>query len=79
MQSCVEVKPEVHDAYFEEIHKRQANTIFMNHNCGLANSYYFDIHGDAPMLRPSTTWEAMWRGRTFSMNNYAYTRVKVMA
>ena len=77
--TCVEVKPEVHQEYFEEIHKRQANTIFMNHNCGTANSYYFDVHGDAPMLRPSTTWEAAWRSRTFSLNNYSYTKAKVMA
>ncbi|MBV1883855.1 MAG: NAD(P)/FAD-dependent oxidoreductase [Pseudomonadales bacterium] len=72
--TCVEVKQGVHDAYFADIQKRQQNTIFLNHNCGLANSYYFDKHGDAPMLRPSTSLESLWRAKHFSLDNYRYTR-----
>ncbi len=72
--TCVEIREDVHDAYFEDILKRQQNTIFLNHNCGTANSYYFDQHGDAPMLRPSTSVESLWRAKHFPMNNYLFTR-----
>ena len=52
--------------------KRQQNTIFFNNNCGTANSYYFDSHGDAPFLRPSTALEAWWRSRHFDLDDYSY-------
>jgi hypothetical protein len=47
--TCVEIRRDVHDRYFEDIQRRQQNTVFLNHNCGDSNSYYFDRHGDAPM------------------------------
>lgn len=77
--TCVEIKKEVHDEYFEDIQRRQQGTIFFNHNCSLANSYYFDVHGDAPMLRPSTSMEALWQAKHFPLTNYSYSKVKVTA
>jgi len=74
--TCVEVRQDVHDKFFKDTLKRQQNTIFMNHNCGLANSYYFDVHGDAPMLRPSTSIESLWRAKHFPLDNYRYTSVQ---
>jgi len=74
--TCVEIKQHIHDAYFEDIQKRQKNTVFFNNNCGASNSYYFDIHGDAPMLRPSTSVESLWRARHFPLNNYRYSTAR---
>ncbi len=72
----VEVRKEVHDRYFADIQSRQKNTVFLNHNCALSNSYYFDRHGDAPMLRPSTSVEMLWRAKHLPMDNYAFSRVR---
>lgn len=72
--TSVEIKQSVHDAYFKDIQKRQQNTVFFNTNCGASNSYYFDKHGDAPMLRPSTSIESLWRAKHFPLDNYIYTR-----
>jgi len=72
--TAVEVRKSVHDAYFANILERQKNTVFLNHNCGGSNSYYFDKHGDAPMLRPSTSVEMLWRAKHLPMSNYAFSK-----
>jgi acyl-CoA synthetase (AMP-forming)/AMP-acid ligase II len=40
--TLVEVRQDVHDRYFVDIQRRQQGTVFLNHNCGASNSYYFD-------------------------------------
>lgn len=75
--TSVEVRKSVHDAYFADILERQKNTVFMNHNCSGSNSYYFDKHGDAPMLRPSTSVEMLWRAKHLPMSNYTFDKCRV--
>lgn len=72
----VEIRQTVHDRYFLSIQQRQQNTVFLNHNCALSNSYYFDHHGDAPMLRPSTSVEMLWRAKHLPMDNYLFLKSK---
>lgn len=73
--TCVEIRQEVHDRYFEDIQKRLTGTVFFNNNCGLANSYYFDKHGDAPMVRPSTSVEMLFRANFLPMKHYRFQRL----
>ena len=75
----VEIRQDVHDRYFADIQDRQKNTVFLNHNCALSNSYYFDRHGDAPMLRPSTSVEMLWRAKHLPMDNYVFSRIRKRA
>lgn len=70
----VEVRKEAHDAYFEDILRRQKDTVFFNNNCGSANSYYFDKHGDAPFLRPSGGLEMWWHSRHFPLKDYRFKK-----
>lgn len=70
--TCVEVRQDVHDHYFQNIQRRQQGTVFLNHNCAASNSYYFDRHGDAPMLRPSTSFEMLWRAKYLPMKHYRF-------
>ncbi|MGH8693166.1 MAG: flavin-containing monooxygenase [Burkholderiales bacterium] len=70
----VEVRQEAHDAYFADILRRQKNTVFFNNRCTLANSYYFDRHGDAPFLRPASGIEIWWRSRHFPLKHYRFER-----
>lgn len=62
-----------HDRSFERTLKRQQSTVFLNNNCGSAHSYYFDEHGDAPFIRPSSTYEASWRAKHFDLDDYEFT------
>ncbi|WP_238847506.1 flavin-containing monooxygenase [Nocardia arthritidis] len=70
----VEIRPEAHRRYFEYVQRRQPNTVFYNNNCAAANSYYFDKHGDAPILRPSSAVESWWDSRTFRLSDYEFRR-----
>ncbi|KRV48157.1 monooxygenase [Wenjunlia vitaminophila] len=66
------VRPEKHDRSFRKMLRRQRNTIFANERCRGSNSYYFDGRGDAPAVRPATTYEAAWRARHFDLDDYRY-------
>lgn len=73
--TCVEISQKAHDNFFQMTLQRQKNTVFFNNNCSGANSYYFDQHGDAPFLRPASSYEMLWRSKHFPMRHYEFTRV----
>lgn len=54
------------------VEKQMANTVFVNGKCGSSNSYYFDRHGDTPLIRPVTYIEMWWKSRTFPMEHYIF-------
>lgn len=72
------VRPEKHDRSFRQVLRRQRNTVFFNNNCDGSNSYYFDDKGDAPAVRPATTYEAVWRSRHFDLDDYVYRNVSAI-
>jgi cation diffusion facilitator CzcD-associated flavoprotein CzcO len=74
--TCAEIRRDPHDRFFEDILRRQQNTIFFNNGCGTANSYYFDAHGDAPFLRPSLALEVWWRARHFPLDDYRFEAIE---
>jgi cation diffusion facilitator CzcD-associated flavoprotein CzcO len=57
------------------ITERMAGALFFHRDCGGANSYYIDHHGDAPSLRPTSTKQAVRASRTFPLDDYAYARL----
>ena len=62
-----------HDAFFRDILRRQQSSLLYNNNCANANSYYFDHHGDAPFMRPSSGLELWWRSRHFDLDHYRFS------
>jgi len=68
----VEVTEEANARYFTECMRKRHTQIFWQDSCSLANSYYFDSHGDVP-LRRATTLETIWRSRRFPLSDYAFT------
>jgi cation diffusion facilitator CzcD-associated flavoprotein CzcO len=69
----LEVKGEPHERYFKLMQHRVQSTVFFNNGCAGANSYYFDHHGDAPLLRPGGSLDAWWRARRFNLDDYAFS------
>jgi cyclohexanone monooxygenase len=65
----IEVQREANDRYFAEMLRRRKGQVFWQDSCALANSYYFDRHGDVP-LRASPTLETIWRSRHFPLEDY---------
>jgi cyclohexanone monooxygenase len=68
----VEVTEEANARYFDECMRRRHTQIFWQDSCNLANSYYFDSHGDVP-LRRATTLETIWRSRRFPLEDYQFS------
>ncbi len=73
--TAIEVTPEANARYFERMLGRRGSQIFFQPSCSLANSYYFDSHGDVP-FRASPTLEAAWRSARFDLDDYRFTRVR---
>lgn len=69
--ATVEVTSDANDRYFAEMLRKRGRQIFWQPSCALANSYYFDPHGDVP-LRPSPLIETMWRSRRFPLRDYRF-------
>jgi cation diffusion facilitator CzcD-associated flavoprotein CzcO len=67
----VEVRREANDRYFRSMLARRGNQIVWQDSCRLANSYYFDEHGDSP-FRASPSIETAWRSATFDLDDYRY-------
>ena len=57
---------------------RRDKQVFFSGTCSTANSYYFDVHGDAP-FRPATTPEVAWRSAHFDLDDYHFTKGPVIA
>jgi cation diffusion facilitator CzcD-associated flavoprotein CzcO len=72
--TLVEVTSEANDRYFAEMLRRRGRQVFWQDGCQLANSYYFDAHGDVP-LRPVPTLETLWRSRRFDLGDYRLERL----
>ncbi|MBV9320197.1 MAG: NAD(P)/FAD-dependent oxidoreductase [Mycobacterium sp.] len=71
LATWVEVRPEANERYFRTMLARRHNQIVWQDSCSVANSYYFDRHGDVP-FRPSLTLETMWRSARFDLDDYRF-------
>lgn len=68
----VEVRREANDRYLATMLARRHTQVFWQDSCSLANSYYFDQHGDVP-LRRATTVESAVDSRRFPLSDYEFT------
>jgi cation diffusion facilitator CzcD-associated flavoprotein CzcO len=68
-----EVREKAHREYFEKMQRRMPNTLLFTQDCTKANSYYYDRHGDSPLIRPAPGIEQWWRSRFYDLNDYAYS------
>ncbi|RNL60408.1 NAD(P)/FAD-dependent oxidoreductase [Nocardioides marmoriginsengisoli] len=69
--TAIEVKQEANDRYFASMLARRPRQVFTEESCSVANSYYFDEHGDTP-FRASPTLETMWRAGHFPFEDYDF-------
>jgi cation diffusion facilitator CzcD-associated flavoprotein CzcO len=67
-----EVKAEANAAYMQGMKARLGSSVFVNGNCAPANSYYFNQHGEASLLRPMPTFQALWRAGHYPLEDYCF-------
>jgi cation diffusion facilitator CzcD-associated flavoprotein CzcO len=65
--STIEVRPEAHDAFQEEVQARMAGSVWTDGGC---RSWYLDRHGRNSTLWPDFTWRYALRTRRFDLDNY---------
>jgi len=68
-----EVTEAAKDRYMATMRRRAADTVFSAGNCASANSYYFNQHGEATLLRLSSAWRALRASRRFPIDSYVFS------
>ena len=67
-----EVTEEANAAFLERMTDRIEDSVFVNGSCATSRSYYFNQHGMATLLRPTSTINAFREASKFPLEDYAY-------
>jgi cation diffusion facilitator CzcD-associated flavoprotein CzcO len=67
-----EITEQSNDQFLARMTKQVGDSIFALGQCGTANSYYFNPHGEATLLRPSSTLNALREAANFPIDDYTY-------
>ncbi|HUQ00686.1 MAG TPA: NAD(P)/FAD-dependent oxidoreductase [Aeromicrobium sp.] len=67
-----EIDPLANARFLAEMTDKVGDTVFALGQCATANSYYFNQHGEATLLRPSSTIAAHRRAVSFPVDDYVY-------
>ncbi|SMD25775.1 flavin-containing monooxygenase [Kibdelosporangium aridum] len=68
-----EVTQEANDAFLDRMTEKLGDSVFVLGQCATANSYYFNPHGEATLLRPSSTVNAFREAGSFPPDDYVLT------
>jgi cation diffusion facilitator CzcD-associated flavoprotein CzcO len=67
-----EVTQRANDEFLERMTAKVGNSVFSLGQCATSNSYYFNQHGEATLLRPTSTIAAHRRAIRFPLEDYSY-------
>lgn len=70
--SVFEVTQEANDAFLRRMRDRVSDTVFALGDCAGSRSYYFNQHGEATLLRPTSTLNALREAGRFPLEAYDY-------
>ncbi len=68
-----EVTEEANEQFLARMKHRVEDTVFARGSCAGSNSYYFNQHGEATLLRPTTTTAALREAGRFPLEAYAFS------
>jgi cation diffusion facilitator CzcD-associated flavoprotein CzcO len=69
-----EVKQAANDEFLSRMRAKLTSSVFNVGQCSTANSYYFNQHGEAAILRPTSTVNAFREAERFPLDDYEYSR-----
>ncbi|AIY18277.1 FAD-dependent oxidoreductase [Pimelobacter simplex] len=75
----VEVTEEANDQFLDRMTGLLDNSVFNAGSCSTARSYYFNQHGEAVLLRPTSTLSAAREATRFPLDHYTFTGARVSA
>jgi len=67
-----EVTEEANEAFVAEMKEKLQSSLFVHGQCANANSYYFDQHGEATLLRPTSTLSGLLAQQHFPLSAYRF-------
>ena len=67
-----EVSAAANAAFLDDMTDRVGHSIFTLGSCASANSYYFNQHGEATLLRPTSTRDAFRAAGSFPLADYEF-------
>jgi hypothetical protein len=68
----VEVRGAAQASFVRRMRERLGSSVFVRGSCQTANSYYFNQHGESPLLRPTPTAEGLWSAAHYPLADYAF-------
>jgi cation diffusion facilitator CzcD-associated flavoprotein CzcO len=74
-----EVTEAANSAFLDRVTERLGDSVFYVGSCDTARSYYFNPHGEAALLRPTSTINAFRAASSFPLGDYAYSRAPAIA
>ena len=69
----VEVTEEANEEFLDRMTGLLDNSVFNAGSCATARSYYFNQHGEAVLLRPTSTLSAVREATRFPLDDYTFT------
>jgi cation diffusion facilitator CzcD-associated flavoprotein CzcO len=67
-----EVSEHANEQFLDRVTDKLASSVFYLGSCSTARSYYFNQHGEAAILRPTSTINAFREADRFPVDDYAY-------
>jgi cation diffusion facilitator CzcD-associated flavoprotein CzcO len=67
-----EVSEAANEQFLERMTRKLDDSVFLLGSCATARSYYFNQHGEAALLRPTSTVSAFREADRFPLDDYAY-------
>lgn len=67
-----EVTEEANDAFVAQMKERVQKSLFIHGQCGGSNSYYYNQHGEATLLRPTSTVSGLLAQQHFPIEAYRF-------
>ncbi|HWI43772.1 MAG TPA: NAD(P)/FAD-dependent oxidoreductase [Nocardioides sp.] len=74
-----EVTEEATDAFVARMKERLEDSVFVQGDCATAHSYYFNQHGEAVLLRPTSSLDSRRESRRFPLDDYRFRRAGAVA
>lgn len=68
-----EVTEVANEQFLQDMKKKVEKSLFVHGWCGGSNSYYFNQHGEATLLRPTSTIAGFWAQEHFPLKAYEFS------
>jgi len=71
-ETTFEVTERANEHFLDRVTEKLGSSVFYGGDCSTARSYYFNQHGEAALLRPTSTVNAHREAENFPLDDYDY-------